>query len=89
MKTLYFDCSSGICGNMVLGALLNIIGDDNYLLEELKKLNADGYKIEISSKNKNGITGKYVEVIVDGEDEYGHHHRVDGNHIMNIEIWKI
>ena len=38
MKTLYFDCSSGISGNMTLGALLEIIGDDNYLLEELKKV---------------------------------------------------
>ena len=25
MKTLYFDCSSGISGNMVLGALTEII----------------------------------------------------------------
>ena len=38
MKTLYFDCSSGISGNMTLGALLEIVGDDNYLLEELKKI---------------------------------------------------
>ena len=80
MKTLYFDCSSGICGNMVLGALLDIVGDDNYLLEELSKVNAKGYKIEISQKNKNGISGKYVDVIVDGEDEYGNHHHVEGEH---------
>ena len=80
MKTLYFDCSSGICGNMVLGALLDIVGEDNYLLEELSKVNAKGYKIEISQKNKNGISGKYVDVIVDGKDEYGNHHHVEGEH---------
>ena len=34
MKTLYFDCSSGISGNMVLGALTEIIGDEKYLLNE-------------------------------------------------------
>lgn len=28
MKTLYFDCSSGISGNMTLGALTEIIGDE-------------------------------------------------------------
>ena len=28
MKTLYCDCSSGISGNMTLGALTEIIGDD-------------------------------------------------------------
>ena len=52
MKTLYFDCSSGISGNMTLGALLEIVGNENYLIEELKKLKVDGYKIEISKKNK-------------------------------------
>ena len=76
MKTLYFDCSSGISGNMVLGALTEIIGDEQYLIEELKKLNTDGYKIEISKKVKNGITGTYINVIVDGKDEYGHEHHI-------------
>lgn len=70
MKVLYFDCSSGISGNMTLGALLEIIGDENYLLEELKKLNVDGYKIEISKKVKNGITGTYVDVILEHEPHY-------------------
>ena len=80
MKTLYFDCSSGISGNMVLGALTEIIGDEQYLIEELKKLNTDGYKIEISKKVKNGITGTYVDVIVDGKDEYGHEHHINEHH---------
>lgn len=80
MKTLYFDCSSGISGNMTLGALLEIVGDEKYLLEELKKLNIDGYKIEISKQVKNGITGTYVNVILEHEhhhsheDEHEHHH---------------
>ena len=80
MKTLYFDCSSGISGNMVLGALTEIVGDENYLLENLKKLNVDGYKIEFSKKVKNGITGTYVDVIVDGKDEYGHEHHIEHEH---------
>ena len=75
MKILYFDCSSGISGNMTLGALTEIIGDENYLLEELKKLNIDGYKIEISKKIKNGITGTYVDVILEHEHNHKHEHR--------------
>lgn len=67
MKTLYFDCSSGISGNMTLGALTEIIGDKNYLLNELKKLNVDGYHIEISKKIKNGIAGTYIDVILEDE----------------------
>ena len=77
MKTLYFDCSSGISGNMTLGALLEIVGDEKYLLVELKKLNVDGYIIEISKKVKNGITGTYVDVILEHEH---HHHDHDHNH---------
>ena len=77
MKTLYFDCSSGISGNMSLGALLEIVGDYNYLLDEIKKLNIDGYKIEITKKEKNGINGTHVNVIVDGKDEYGHINHIE------------
>ncbi|MBQ3281870.1 MAG: nickel pincer cofactor biosynthesis protein LarC [Eubacterium sp.] len=80
MKTLYFDCASGISGNMALGALLEITGDEEYLVSELRKLNIDGYSINISKKVKNGITGTYVDVKVDGEDEYGHHHDLEHDH---------
>ena len=83
MKTLYFDCSSGISGNMTLGALLEIVGDENYLLEELKKLNIDGYKIEISKQVKNGISGTYVDVILEHEhhhQDHEHEHEHEHNH---------
>lgn len=85
MKILYFDCSSGISGNMTLGALLEIVGDEKYLLNELKKLNIDGYKIEISKKVKNGITGTHVNVILENkEHEHEHHHEHHHEH-RNLE----
>ena len=62
--------SSGISGNMTLAALTEIIGDENYLIEELKKLNVNGYKIDISKKVKNGITGTYVDVILEHQHEH-------------------
>ena len=80
VKILYFDCSSGISGNMTLGALTEIIGDENYLINELKKLNVDGYKIEMSKKVKNGITGTYVDVILEHEQEHEHHHDHEHEH---------
>ena len=72
MKNLYFDCSSGISGNMTLGALLEIVGDEEYFLRELSKLKITGYNIEISRKVKNGITGTYVDVIL---EKHYHEHR--------------
>ena len=74
MKTLYFDCSSGISGNMTLGALLELIDDKDYLKNELKKLNVDGYEVEITKKIKNGITATHVEVLIDGMSEPYHNH---------------
>ena len=78
MKVLYFDCSSGISGNMTLGALFELIDDPHYLVNELKKLNVDGYHIHISKEKKNGITGTYVDVHL--EHEHSHHHEHEHEH---------
>ena len=64
MKTLYMDCFSGISGNMTIGAFLDLGVDKDMLLSELNKLHIDGYRIEISKKQKNGITGTYFDVIL-------------------------
>ena len=53
MKTLYFDCSSGISGNMTLGALLEIEGNENYLIEELKKHNINMSYLGKTNVNEN------------------------------------
>ena len=54
-------------------------------MNEIKKLNIDGYKIEISKKVKNGITGTYVDVILEHQHmehhhEEEHHHNHDHEH---------
>lgn len=74
MKTLYMDCFSGISGNMTIGAFLDLGVDQAYLLQELRKLQVDGYKIEISKKQKNGITGTYFDVILEEEAKHSHQH---------------
>lgn len=78
MKALYFDCTSGISGNMTLGALVEILGDHTYLLNELNKLHVDGYHIHISKSVKNGITGTYVDVHLENTDHH-HHHDHEGH----------
>ena len=81
MKALYFDCSSGISGNMTLGALMELIDDPNYLVNELKKLNVDGYHIHISKTKKNGITGTYVYVHLEhDEHEFSYRHSYFKDH---------
>lgn len=64
MKILYFDCFSGISGDMTLGALLDLGIDKDLFLKELSKLNLTGYEIEIGTKSKSGITCTDVNVII-------------------------
>lgn len=83
MKVLYFDCSSGISGNMTLGALLELCDDSQYLERELNKLHVDGYHIHISKQKKNGITGTYVDVHLEHEHHHHEHHHEHHHHDHN------
>jgi pyridinium-3,5-bisthiocarboxylic acid mononucleotide nickel chelatase len=62
-KIIYFDCFSGISGDMVLGALVDLGVDFDLLKQELLKLNIKGYEINAKAKNQMGIVG--TDVIVD------------------------
>lgn len=64
MKILYFNCFSGISGDMTLGALLDLGIDRKAFLDELDKLGVEGYEIIISNVNKNGISGTDVAVLL-------------------------
>lgn len=74
MKTLYFDCSSGISGDMTLGALLDLGIDKEKFVQELNKLNVEGYDIVFGRDVKNGIGANKVDVVItiEGYDEDGH-----------------
>lgn len=72
MKALYYECYSGISGDMNLGALIDIGVPKEYLLNELTKLNLNEFfEIEIINDNKNGIYGTKVTV---NEIHHQHHH---------------
>ncbi|MCX7719830.1 MAG: nickel pincer cofactor biosynthesis protein LarC [Dictyoglomus thermophilum] len=75
MKALYFDCFSGISGDMILGALIDLGIDVEKWKTELNKIPVKGYKIEISKKQKNSIWGTDVNIIID--DHHSHRHLED------------
>ena len=70
---LYIECFSGISGDMTLGALLDLGMPLEYLMEELKKLPVDGYRIEVKKEGKMGIFGTQVTVVLDSPT-HGHSH---------------
>ncbi|MFH1100890.1 MAG: nickel pincer cofactor biosynthesis protein LarC [Methanobacteriota archaeon] len=72
MKLLYFDCFSGIAGDMVLGALIDVGVDAKFLLKELKKLPVSGYRIEIKKVTENHIKATDVNILVTKEHDHRH-----------------
>jgi hypothetical protein len=72
MKVLYFDCFSGVSGDMTLAALIALGLPKEKLLQELKKLSLENYSVEIFSGSRSGIAALGVEVKVGHQH---HHHR--------------
>ena len=71
MKTLYFDCISGISGDMVIGALIDAGADPNILEEELRKLQIEEeYQLKWEKVIKNGITSTKFDVLL--TDKHDH-----------------
>lgn len=92
MKILYYDCFSGISGDMNLGALLDLGVSSEILTDGLQKLNTGGWKLDISRDQRHGITGTKVTVITDHNDhehtyvnahDHDHHHDHEFNHGHN------
>lgn len=57
MKVLYYDCFSGISGDMNLGAMVDLGVDPAYLTKELKKLKLEGYSLSFVHDQRKGISG--------------------------------
>ncbi|MEK6947154.1 MAG: nickel pincer cofactor biosynthesis protein LarC [Nanoarchaeota archaeon] len=75
MKILYFDCFSGISGDMIIGSLLDLGLDFKFLEKELKKLNLKDYTISSRIIVKSGISATKFDVIEKSHHEHHHNHR--------------
>ncbi len=80
--TIYYECFSGISGDMNLAAMIDLGVPDDYLRNELGKLNLDGYELKVSRDSRNGIFGTRVDVILDKQDKH-HRHLKDIYHIID------
>lgn len=89
MKTLYLECNMGAAGDMLMGALLELIPDRESFLEKLNQAGIPGARVTVEKGIKCGITGTHVRVTVDGQEEYsldaepedyGHHHLHGSGH---------
>jgi pyridinium-3,5-bisthiocarboxylic acid mononucleotide nickel chelatase len=78
MKILYYDCFSGISGDMNLGAMIDLGVSKDFLAAELKKLNLGGWELNVVKDQRHGINGTKVTV---RQTRHEHAHR----HLSDIE----
>jgi hypothetical protein len=70
-RIAYFDCFSGISGDMVLGALVDAGADLPTIEVELRKLGLEGWTISAEKVKRGAIFATHVKV----ETSEEHHHR--------------
>ena len=64
-RIAYFDCYSGVSGDMMLGALLDAGVDEATLRQQLHGLGVDGYQLQIERVTRSGFAGTQARVILD------------------------
>ncbi len=78
MKIAYFDCFSGVSGDMTLGALLACGADEAEFRRQMAGLHVPGYELIIQRIVRQGITATDVDVVLLEQDQ-GH-----GRHLSDI-----
>ncbi|MFM8880313.1 MAG: nickel insertion protein, partial [Verrucomicrobiota bacterium] len=75
MRNLHLDIFSGISGDMMIGALLDLGIEFRDLERELRKLGVAGYHLHAARKHKSSIEGVKFDVHIEGEPcDHGHDH---------------
>jgi hypothetical protein len=77
---IYYDCFSGISGDMNLGAMVDLGVDPAYLINELQKLNLSGYSISFTKDQRKGISGTRAHVIIQNEHKHADHTHENHHH---------
>jgi uncharacterized protein (DUF111 family) len=85
MRILYFDCFSGLSGDMTLASLVDLGADRDYIERELKKLNVDGYTLSWHRVVKKGISALKVDVLLAAGGHHVHEHVHDHGHGQSHE----
>lgn len=88
MARYHLDCSSGIAGDMFLGACLDLGMPLEVLADTVERLRLPGVSVESRKASRGGFTGIRFRVLVDGhplegpdpEEEPHHHHHHDHEH---------
>lgn len=81
MKTLYFDCFSGVSGDMTVGALLDLGADFDALRAGLDSLGVPGYRVAAERVVKKGVSATQFRVLIEPDTDKPHRHL---RHVVEI-----
>jgi pyridinium-3,5-bisthiocarboxylic acid mononucleotide nickel chelatase len=89
-KIAYFECQTGIAGDMCLGALVDAGVPLEYLVDKLKELGIEQeYRLWSQKLHRNGqiATKVHVDVLAEHRHEHDghHHHHPPARHLPEIE----
>jgi pyridinium-3,5-bisthiocarboxylic acid mononucleotide nickel chelatase len=80
-KIAYFECPTGIAGDMCLGALVDLGVPLDYLIKQLENLRiSEEYRLKAEKIHKNGQIATKIHVLLLAETENSHHHEDDRHH---------
>ena len=88
MKTLYLECAMGAAGDMLMGALYELLDDKEGFLRAMNAMGLPGVEVRAERAETAGIAGTKIRVLVHGEEEgeheppheHGHAHPHDHHH---------
>lgn len=72
MRVAYFDCFSGISGDMCLGALLASGLSQDELVAGLNQLGLEGWELRVQEVKQHSIAARDVEVQISGHQPHRH-----------------
>lgn len=93
MKILYIECSMGVAGDMLMGALYELLNDEDRkkFTDKMNSLGIEGLHVEAVPSVKCGINGTHMNVTIDGHEElesyhseHHHHHGASMHDIRHV-----
>jgi uncharacterized protein (TIGR00299 family) protein len=81
MQIAYFDCFSGVSGDMILGALIDAGLDFHQLKSELSKLKISGYTLKTEKTTRKSLSGTIFTV--NTEEDHAERHLRDIEEIID------
>ncbi len=90
MTALYLDCFSGIAGDMLVGALIDLGAPFDAVRDGLERLHVGGFRVETRTVRRGAIAATKFDVVLDGHagpdpgavhsHDHGHEHEHEHEH---------